>query len=58
VTWSVRDVIFVTCLLAVFGAVAYATTRRKRCINCGTQGTADELYVHHCSGPRVRQTIE
>jgi hypothetical protein len=52
----VRDVIFVLAAFAVFGAVAYATTRHPKCIHCGQ--TTDDLYVHHCSGRRVRQTIE
>jgi hypothetical protein len=56
VTWSVRDVLVVACLLAVFGAVAYATTRHPKCIHCGA--TTDDLYHHVCTGRRAKQTIE
>jgi hypothetical protein len=55
VTWSVRDVLVVTCLLAVFGAVAYATTRRARCIHCGQ--TTNDLHHHKCAGTRAKQTV-
>jgi hypothetical protein len=57
VTWSVRDVLFVLAAFAVFGAVAYATTRHPKCIHCEFRGSADDLYHHHCHGMRAKQTV-
>jgi hypothetical protein len=53
----VRDVIFVLAAFAVFGAVAYATTRHPKCIHCEFRGSADDLYHHHCHGMRAKQTV-
>jgi hypothetical protein len=55
VTWSVRDVIFVLAAFAVFGAVAYATTRHPKCIHC--HQTTNDPYHHKCAGMRAKQTV-